>query len=92
VSVKKPLADQFWVQAAAYKSKKNADNAREALTANKLPCEVFTYTDKGELYYRVRVGPYTTESEAKYWQTRIAQITEFSDVPSYVTNATAKAQ
>jgi cell division septation protein DedD len=94
VSAKKPLADQYWVQAASFKSKKNADNAREALMANKIPCEVFTHTDStGTVYYRVRVGPYTTKSEAEYWQGRISQNQEFAGLPpSYVTNAAAKAQ
>jgi cell division septation protein DedD len=94
VSIKKttPLPDQFWVQAASYSSRKNADTAREALSANKIPCEVFTYTDsKGKVFYRVRVGPYATKSEAEYWQSRIALIEEFKMTQSYVTNATAKA-
>jgi cell division septation protein DedD len=87
-----PLPDQFWVQAASYASKKNADNAREALAVNKIPCEVFTYTDsKSKVYYRVRVGPYASKSEAEYWQSRIALIEEFANTQSYVTNATAKA-
>jgi cell division protein FtsN len=88
-----PLPDQFWVQAASYASKKNADNAREALAVNKIPCEVFTYTDsKSKVYYRVRVGPYASKSEAEYWQSRIALIEEFANTQSYVTNATAKAK
>jgi cell division protein FtsN len=87
-----PLPDQFWVQAASFASRKNADTAREALAANKIPCEVFTHTDsRGKTFFRVRVGPYATKSEAEYWQNRIALINEFTTTQSYVTNATAKA-
>jgi cell division septation protein DedD len=80
------------VQAASFVSRRNADNARDALNSEKIPCEVFTFSDaKGNVYYRVRVGPYATRSEAEYWQTRIARINAFSGTRSFVTNATAKA-
>lgn len=84
----------FWVQAASYTTKKNADEARAALEASSLPCEVFTYKDPNtdKLYYRVRVGPYTTKSEAEYWQAKISAMDYFKGSSSYVTNAAAKAQ
>src|SRR5574344_256106 len=84
------LPDSFWVQAASYATKKNADEARATLDANKIPCEVFTYKDaKGKLFYRVRVGPYTTKSEAEYWKDRITAIDLFAKSGSYVTNTSA---
>ena len=86
----KKIADSFWVQAASYSTKKNADEARNTLDANKIPCEVFTYKDtKGNLFYRVRVGPYTTKSEAEYWKERIAAIDLFTKSGSYITNSSA---
>ena len=87
-------APSFWVQAASYTTKKNADEARAALEASSLPCEVFTYKDPNtdKLYYRVRVGPYTTKSEAEYWQAKISAMDYFKGSSSYVTNAAAKAQ
>lgn len=84
------IADAFWVQAASYSTKKNADEARDTLEANKIPCDVFTYKDtKGKLFYRVRVGPYTTKSEAEYWKERIVAIDLFAKSGSYVTNSSA---
>lgn len=75
----------YWIQVGSYEAKKSADNARSALEANKIPNEVFTYKDsKGKLFYRVRVGPYTTKSEAEYWQKRIAATNEFANASSYV--------
>jgi len=81
------LADSYWVQAAAYTNKANADKARDTLLAEEIPAEVFTYTNNGITYYRVRVGAYTTKSEAEYWKKRIQLIDEFSQTQSYVTNS-----
>ncbi len=80
------LSSKYWVQAASFTNKKSADNARSALDDNKIPAEVFTYKDaKDTMFYRVRVGPYTTKSEAEYWKTRICKIDLFKDTKSYVT-------
>lgn len=84
-----PKKTQFWVQVAAYSNKKGAENARSALDDNKIPADIFTYRDnKDKLYYRVRVGPYTTKSEAEYWRTRIEKIDTFAKAESYVTSTT----
>lgn len=86
------VADRWWVQAASFSAKKNADDARATLEANKISSEVFTWKDsKGKLFYRVRIGPYTTKSEAEYWQARIKYIDQFAKVDSYVVNSSAKA-
>lgn len=77
---------KYWIQCASYASKKSADNARMTLDENRIPSEVFTYKDsKNTLYYRVRVGPYTTKSEAEYWKNRICQIADFKNSQSYIT-------
>ena len=82
---KPAVPETYWIQAGSYEVKKSADDARSILEANKIPNEVFTYKDaKGKLFYRVRVGPYTTKSEAEYWQKRISLINEFAKVNSYV--------
>lgn len=86
------VPDRFWVQVASYATKKNADDARAMLESNKIPSEVFTYTDaKGKVFYRVRIGSYTTSSEAEYWKTQVAKIDHFADAQSYVVNSSAKA-
>ena len=80
---------RYWVQVAAYTNKKTAENAREVLTSNKITSDIFTYQDaKNRLFYRVRVGPYTTKSEAEYWQAKIAKIDDFKDSKSYVASKT----
>ena len=80
---------QFWVQVAAYGNKKGAEGARSILDENKIPSDIFTFKDnKGKLFYRVRVGPYTTKGEAEYWRSKIIQIYEFSSAESYITSTT----
>ncbi len=81
---------QYWVQVAAYSNKKGAEGARSILDENKIPSDIFTYRDnKDKLYYRVRVGPYTTKSEAEYWRTRIIKISDIDNAnDSYITSTT----
>ena len=89
VSKAEPKKTQFWVQVAAYSNKKGAEGARTVLDSNKIPADIFTYKDnKDKLFYRVRVGPYTTKSEAEYWRTRIVKIDNFAKADSYVTSTT----
>ena len=84
-------APKYWIQAGSYSSKKNAEEARNALSAEKIASEIFTFTDaNGNLFYRVRIGPYTTKSEAEYWQSRVALIKEFSGSKTYITDSSAK--
>ena len=82
----KPVITQYWIQVTALTSRKAADAAREVLGENQITADVFTYTDsKNQLFYRVRVGPYTTKSEAEYWRTKISKIDNFKNIASYVT-------
>ena len=81
---------QYWVQAASFASKNGADSARSVLDENKIPADVFTYKDgKGKVFYRVRIGPYVTKSEAEYWRTRVAQINDFKSGESYITQTSS---
>ncbi len=82
-----PLKAQYWVQVTSLSNKKSADAAREILEENKITADVFTYeNNKKQLFYRVRVGPYTTKSEAEYWRSKIAKIETFAASESYVTS------
>ena len=84
---------KYWIQAGSYSSKKNAEEARSVLSAEKIASEIFTFTDaNGTLFYRVRIGPYTTKSEAEYWQSRVALIEKFSGTKTYITDSSAKKQ
>lgn len=79
---------KYWVQAASFTNKKNAEAAKEILENEKIQSEIFTFSKgDGKLYYRVRVGPYSTASEAEYWRSRISEVEQFSKNSTYVTNS-----
>ena len=93
VTETQPIADQYWVQVASFTGKKNAEDARAALLEEKINSEIFTFKNTDNVvYYRLRVGPYTTKSEAEYWHSRIKLIPQFEGTSSYVVNSTGKAQ
>ena len=82
---------RYWVQVASYQNKKTAENARTVLNDNKILSDIFTYEDSSnKLFYRVRLGPYTTKSEAEYWMSKILQIKDFANAQSYVTSTVDK--
>lgn len=84
------IPDRYWVQCASYNAKKNADEAKAILEGKKIQCEVFTHKDaKGNLFFRLRVGPYTTKGEADYWKKRIDEMPEFAKNGTFVTNTSA---
>ena len=86
-STKAAAVTRFWVQVAAYSNKKTAENARSVLSDKKINSDIYTYEDnKSKLFYRVRVGPFTTKSEAEYWQSKIVEISDFAKAGSYVTS------
>ena len=85
-----PVA-HYWVQVASYSTKDNADEARKVLDSKDFPCEVFTFTKDSKLYYRVRVGPYKTESEAEKWKKNVDAIDMFKTAQSYVVDSSARA-
>ncbi len=89
-TVTKKAEDSFFVQVGSFTSKKNAEDARSLLTDEKIPAEIFTWkNDKDIVYYRLRVGPYKTKTEANYWLSRIKLIDGFATEAAYVVNSPA---
>jgi len=67
-------AGNYWVQTGSFKSKSRADNAKEFLAGKGIVSVISTSTVNGEIVYRVRVGPYTSKSQADYWLSLIKEI------------------
>lgn len=88
-TAKTAVPDRYWVQAASYSSKNKAEEARSLLDENKIQCEVFTFDSNGTLYYRVRVGPYSTKDEAAYWKKQVDEIALFAEAGTYIVNSSA---
>lgn len=86
-----PIENKFWIQASSFASKINAEELKAALTKENFVSEIFTFTDaKNTLFYRVRIGPYTTKSEAEYWQGQLASLASLKGVETYITNTSLK--
>jgi DedD protein len=75
VKVEKPaLKPAWWVQTNSYSKKAYADRAKEFLATKGIKSVVMNGTVGGKTFYRVRVGPYTSQSEADYWLSLIKTI------------------
>ncbi|MDR3355748.1 MAG: SPOR domain-containing protein [Spirochaetaceae bacterium] len=64
----------WWVQTNSYSKKAYADKAKEFLASKGITSVVTNGNVGGKTYYRVRVGPYTSQSEADYWLSLIKTI------------------
>ncbi|WP_304226519.1 SPOR domain-containing protein [Gracilinema caldarium] len=78
----------YWVQTGAYSTKLRAENAKEQLKAKGISSVVDVKDVNGKTYYRVRIGPYTTQKEAQYWLSLVKNIDGFAE--SYVSSVQTK--
>jgi cell division protein FtsN len=56
---------QFWIQAGSFRSQSRAEESRDSLAAKGWESRIVTREVGGELYYRIRLGPYDSEAEAE---------------------------
>ena len=68
--------NDFWIQTGAYPSMVGAEDVREALANNGL-VGIVSIFDDGRTWYRVRLGPYTSEKEARHWLAIVKSIDGF---------------
>ena len=78
----------YWVQTASLANRINAERARDTLAAQHMKVEIFTKETSAGLTHRVRVGPFTNNTEANYWLNSIKKIKGFEH--SYVTEEKVK--
>lgn len=78
----------YWVQTASLANRINAERARDTLAAQHMKVEIFTKETSAGLTHRVRVGPFTNNTEATYWLNSIKKIKGFEH--SYVTEEKVK--
>lgn len=79
----KTTVTEYWVQTGAFSNREYAENAQDSIAAYKIESEIFTKEVSGKTWYRVRMGPYKTRTEADYWMTVIKSDPIFAD--SYIT-------
>ncbi|AEF82411.1 SPOR domain-containing protein [Leadbettera azotonutricia] len=69
--------DDYWVQAGSFTAKGHAEGVKETLAAKGITSIIENRDVSGTTYFRVRVGPYTSQSEADYWLSLIKSIDGF---------------
>jgi DedD protein len=77
----------FWVQTGSYAAKSGADKARENLSSRGLTPIVTNSLVQGKTWYRVRIGPYPSQSEADYWLTLVKAIQGFENSQVWKSNS-----
>lgn len=81
----------FWVQAGAFSTKARAETVQESLETKGIASIIENRNVDGETFYRVRIGPYLSESEAKFWLSLVTEI-GFSESQVRVTQVPASAR
>ena len=67
----------FWVQTGAFTAKIRAEDSKELLASKGITSIIENSEINGKTWYRVRVGPYTSENEANYWLALVKTIDGF---------------
>ncbi|GAB1482369.1 SPOR domain-containing protein [Treponema sp.] len=83
-----PVSDTYWVQTGSFAAKTRADGAKETLSSKGISSLLETKELNGKTFYRVRVGPYASKSEADYWLSLVKTIDGFDQ--SYVSLVKAR--
>ena len=71
--------NDYWVQTGAFTSLANAQGVKEKLASKGIASIIDNSEVDGKVWHRVRMGPYTSENEAKYWLTFVKEIDGFGN-------------
>ena len=74
-----PTQTNYWVQTGAFSTMVRAEGAKESLEAKGITSIIENRNIDGRTWYRVRVGPYVSESEANYWLALVKSIDGFGE-------------
>jgi len=74
----RPAQIDYWVQAGSFSTITNAERAKEALASSGIASIIETREVDGRSWFRVRIGPYTSQNEANYWLALIRSIDGFN--------------
>jgi DedD protein len=73
-----PVFHDYWVQTGAFSTKIRAEGVKETLESKGITSIIVNREQNGKTLFRVRVGPYTSKTEANYWLKLVQSIDEFS--------------
>ena len=71
--------NDFWIQTGAFSARVRAGDAKDLLAEKGLVSIIENREVNGQLWYRVRLGPYTSEREADYWLALVKAIDGFGE-------------
>jgi len=71
--------NDYWVQTGAFAAQVRAEDAKETLASKGIISIIENRIIDGRLWYRVRLGPYTSEREANYWLALVKSIDGFGE-------------
>ncbi|MDR1788013.1 MAG: SPOR domain-containing protein [Treponema sp.] len=71
------LAENYWVQAGSFSAQSHAEAVKETLKTKGISSIIENRDVNGAARFRVRIGPYTSRSEADYWLSLIKEIKGF---------------
>jgi len=71
--------NDFWIQTGAFTAIVRAEDARELLASRGFTSIIENREIDGRVWYRVRLGPYTSEREANYWLALVKSIEGFGE-------------
>jgi DedD protein len=69
--------NNYWVQAGSFSAKARAEDVKETLATKGITSIIENRDVNGDTFFRVRIGPYTSQNEADYWLSLIKSINGF---------------
>jgi DedD protein len=71
--------NDYWVQTGSFSSRDRADGVKESLASKGIASIIENRELEGKTFYRVRIGPYASQSEANYWLALIKTMQGFEN-------------
>jgi DedD protein len=71
------IYDDYWIQAGSFSTQIRAEGVKEMLASKGINAIIENRDVNGQMFFRVRVGPYTSQNEADYWLAFIKNISGF---------------
>ena len=81
------ISDNFWIQAGSFSTVGRAEGVKETLESKGITSIIENRVVDGTMYYRVRIGPYTSRNEADYWLSLVKSISGFESSQIWQTPA-----
>ena len=78
-TVQAKVHDDYWVQTGAFSTVARAEGVKETLASRGITSIIENREVNGRTFFRVRLGPYTSQNEANYWLSLIKSISGFED-------------